>query len=151
MKRTVWVVALIVVIGLVAGLAWLNRRESAPGQLVAYGNVDLRQVQLSFNNSERIAAVLVEEGDRVRKDQLVARLDTRRLEPQVGLNDKSYNGSVVAAVPKRSPRRGPTSSRSRLMPLTHASSTSASRAQPKCRLDGQCGSRMSIMPRRLCK
>ena len=32
MKRAVWVVALIVVIGLVAGLAWwwLNRRESAP-------------------------------------------------------------------------------------------------------------------------
>jgi HlyD family secretion protein len=83
MKRTVWIAALIVVIGLVAGLAWLNRRESAPGELVAYGNVDLRQVQLSFNNSERIAAVLVQEGDRVRKDQLVARLDTRRLEPQV--------------------------------------------------------------------
>ena len=48
-----------------------------------YGNVDLRQVQLSFNNSERIAAVLVQEGDRVRQGQLVARLDTRRLEPQV--------------------------------------------------------------------
>jgi len=40
-------------------------------------------VQLSFNNSERIAAVLVQEGDRVRQGQLVARLDTRRLEPQV--------------------------------------------------------------------
>ena len=84
MKRTVWVLALVVVAGLVAVLAWwLNRRESVPGELVAYGNVDLRQVQLSFNNSERIAAVLVQEGDRVRKGQLVARLDTRRLEPQV--------------------------------------------------------------------
>jgi HlyD family secretion protein len=50
---------------------------------VLHGNVDLRQVQLSFNNSERIAAVLVQEGDRVRKGQLVARLDTSRLEPQV--------------------------------------------------------------------
>ena len=80
----VWIGALVVVIALIAGVVWwLNRRESAPGELVAYGNVDLRQVQLSFNNSERIAAVLVQEGDRVRKGQLVARLDTRRLEPQV--------------------------------------------------------------------
>ena len=36
MKRTVWVVALVVVVGLVAVLAWwLNRRESVPGELVA--------------------------------------------------------------------------------------------------------------------
>jgi HlyD family secretion protein len=84
-RRAVWVVALIVVIGLVAGSVWwwMNRRESAPGELVVYGNVDLRQVQLSFNNSERIAAVLVQEGDRVRQGQLVAQLDTRRLEPQL--------------------------------------------------------------------
>ena len=84
MRRMVWIGALVVVIALIAGVVWwLSRRESAPGELVAYGNVDLRQVQLSFNNSERIAAVLVQEGDRVRKGQLVARLDTRRLEPQV--------------------------------------------------------------------
>jgi HlyD family secretion protein len=50
---------------------------------VLYGNVDLRQVQLAFNNSERIVAVLVQEGDRVRRGQVVARLDTSRLEPQV--------------------------------------------------------------------
>jgi HlyD family secretion protein len=50
---------------------------------VLHGNVDLRQVQLSFNDSERIAAVLVQEGDRVRQGQLLARLDTRRIEPQV--------------------------------------------------------------------
>jgi HlyD family secretion protein len=50
---------------------------------VLYGNVDLRQVELAFNNNERIAAVLVQEGDRVKRGQLLARLDTRRLEPQV--------------------------------------------------------------------
>jgi HlyD family secretion protein len=83
-KRAILLVAALVVIGLVAGLAWwLNRRDSAPREIVLYGNVDLRQVQLSFNNSERIAAVLVQEGERVRKGQVLARLDTRRLEPQV--------------------------------------------------------------------
>jgi HlyD family secretion protein len=84
MRRAVRVSALIVVIGLLAGLVWwLTGRNNAPRELVLYGNVDLRQVQLSFNNSERIAAVLVQEGDRVRQGQLLARLDTSRLEPQV--------------------------------------------------------------------
>jgi len=83
-RRTILILLLILVIGAVAGLAWwLTQRENSARQLVVYGNVDLRQVQLSFNNSERIAAVLVQEGDRVRQGQLVARLDTRRLEPQV--------------------------------------------------------------------
>jgi HlyD family secretion protein len=83
-RRTILILLLILVIGTVAGLAWwLTQRENSARQLVVYGNVDLRQVQLSFNNSERIAAVLVQEGDRVRQGQLVARLDTRRLEPQV--------------------------------------------------------------------
>src|SRR5207244_10697719 len=51
--------------------------------LMLHGNMDLRQVQLSFNNSERVARVLVQEGDRVRQGQGVARLDTSRLGPQV--------------------------------------------------------------------
>jgi HlyD family secretion protein len=84
MKRVILVLTALVVIGLVAGWAWwLNRRDSGAREIVLYGNVDLRQVQLSFNNSERIAAVLVQEGERVRKGQVMARLDTRRLEPQV--------------------------------------------------------------------
>jgi len=84
MRRTILIVLLILIGAATVGLTWwLTRRENNSRELVLYGNVDLRQVQLSFNNSERIAAVLVQEGDRVRKDQLVARLDTRRLEPQV--------------------------------------------------------------------
>src|SRR5262247_2080234 len=84
MRRTILIVLLILIGAATVGLTWwLTRRENNSRELVLYGNVDLRQVQLSFNNSERIAAVLVQEGDRVRKGQLVARLDTSRLEPQV--------------------------------------------------------------------
>ena len=56
-------------------------------QLELHGNVDLRQVNLPFNNNERIAAELVQEGDRVHKGQVLARLDTSRLEPQVAQNE----------------------------------------------------------------
>jgi HlyD family secretion protein len=48
-----------------------------------YGNVDLRQVDLAFNNSERISEVLVQEGDKVVRGQPLARLDTSRLKPQL--------------------------------------------------------------------
>ncbi len=48
-----------------------------------YGNVEMRQVALAFNGSERIAEVLVEEGSLVHKGQVLARLDTSRLAPQV--------------------------------------------------------------------
>ncbi|HEY3919529.1 MAG TPA: HlyD family efflux transporter periplasmic adaptor subunit [Stellaceae bacterium] len=83
MRRNILIVAL-VAIGVAAGLAyWLAARPGAPKSLVVYGNVDLRQVDLPFNGTERIAAVLVQEGDRVHQGEALARLDTRRLQPQV--------------------------------------------------------------------
>lgn len=66
-----------------AGLWWWLARPPASTQLTLYGNVDLREIDLSFNDSERIAAVLAQEGDRVRRGQVLARLDTSRLEPLV--------------------------------------------------------------------
>jgi membrane fusion protein PltH len=78
-------VVLIVLLGCAAGgyYWWRNYHAIESRELVLYGNIDLRQVQLSFNNSDRIAVVLAQEGDRVQKGQLLARLDTSRLEPQL--------------------------------------------------------------------
>jgi HlyD family secretion protein len=64
-------------------LWWMLGRHRERTELALYGNVDLRQVELPFNDSERIVAVLVQEGDRVRQGQLLARLDTARLAPQL--------------------------------------------------------------------
>jgi HlyD family secretion protein len=61
---------------------WFTRPAPQPQALVLYGNVDLRQVDLAFNGNERIAAVLVQEGDHVHKGEALARLDTSRLQPQ---------------------------------------------------------------------
>jgi HlyD family secretion protein len=83
MKRIMLIALLLVAAGAAGWLWWLNHEETAGRELMLHGNMDLRQVQLSFNNSERIAAVLVQEGDRVRQGQVVARLDTSRLGPQV--------------------------------------------------------------------
>ena len=84
MKRTIWIAAVVVVTLVAAGVIWWSaHRNDEAKELVLYGNVDLRQVDVAFNHSERIAAILVQEGDRVRKGQLLARLDTARLEPQL--------------------------------------------------------------------
>ena len=84
MKRRMLLVLLLAVAGAVAGVAWwLTHRNTIAAELTLYGNVDLRQVALPFNNSERIADVLVQEGDRVWRGQVLARLDTSRLQPQV--------------------------------------------------------------------
>jgi len=61
---------------------WPNR-EHDRSVLRLYGNIDLRQVSLAFNNSERIIEVLAQEGDRVQQGQVLARLDTSRLSPRV--------------------------------------------------------------------
>ena len=85
MRRILFILALLAVAGgAAAGWRWwITREASAPRELTLYGNVDLRQVDLAFNNSERIAKLLVQEGDRVHPGQLVAQLDTSRLEPMV--------------------------------------------------------------------
>jgi len=84
--RRLLIAALLLVCAIGAGALWLSRRgHEAPGTLTLYGNVDLRQVSLAFNESERIAEILVEEGDRVRKGEVLARLDTSRITPQVNV------------------------------------------------------------------
>ncbi len=83
--QRVRIVILVLLVGGVASALWFWRHREpgvAQDRLLLYGNVDIRQVQLAFNGNERIAALLVEEGDRVKAGQLLARLDTQRLEPK---------------------------------------------------------------------
>lgn len=60
----------------------LQEPEDA-NELTLYGNVDLREVNLAFKDSERIDTVLVEEGDAVRTGQVLATLDRERLEENI--------------------------------------------------------------------
>jgi HlyD family secretion protein len=85
MKRIRLVLVLVVLGGIAVGLwLWHSRTQAtASDQLKLFGNVDIRQVQLAFNGNERIAAVLAQEGDRVKAGQPLAELDTQRLEAKV--------------------------------------------------------------------
>jgi HlyD family secretion protein len=74
---------LIILVAAGAGAWWYLHRPAAEGDLTLYGNVDFRQASVPFNGNERIAEILVEEGALVEQGQLLARLDTSRLLPQL--------------------------------------------------------------------
>jgi HlyD family secretion protein len=84
MTKQRWAILAAVAVLCVAAAAgwWLFHHKRPSTALTLFGNVDLRQVELAFNDSDRIAAVLVQEGDRLRPGEVVARLDVDRLRPE---------------------------------------------------------------------
>jgi HlyD family secretion protein len=84
MRAAIRILVLLVLAAAAVGAWWYyTQRETAPKELALYGNVDLREIDLAFNNNERIAQVLVVEGDRVHRGEVLARVETNRLAPQV--------------------------------------------------------------------
>ncbi|RMG27693.1 MAG: HlyD family efflux transporter periplasmic adaptor subunit [Gammaproteobacteria bacterium] len=76
MKRLLLVVVLLAVAA--GGTLYWRRAHERPAdahRLVLHGNIDLREVRLAFRLVERVREVRVEEGDRVRPGELLARLD----------------------------------------------------------------------------
>nr|WP_321468570.1 HlyD family efflux transporter periplasmic adaptor subunit [uncultured Desulfobulbus sp.] len=72
----------LLVCGVIACSDQDEQRADGPG-LVLYGNVDIREVQMAFQDSGRIAHVLVDEGAMVQSGQVVAELDPVRFQLEV--------------------------------------------------------------------
>ena len=73
--------------GTTTGVWWFTKSGNtrAPSQLTLYGNVDIREVQLAFNTSERITALHANEGQTIRAGDLLGQLDTTGLTAEVAL------------------------------------------------------------------
>jgi HlyD family secretion protein len=97
MNKKMLIGIVIIVLAVAAGgFYWrwtVNNELAQETELVLYGNVDIREVRLAFNGNEHVGEMLVEEGDRVRPGQLLARLHTDRLQAAL---DRA-NAEVVAA------------------------------------------------------
>lgn len=88
-------VKVVVLLGLLAGGGWLARpyweplwqewrgTAAADASLTLYGNVDIRQISLAFAESGRVLEMHVEEGDRVKAGDVLARLDDEALQLQL--------------------------------------------------------------------
>ncbi|WP_416799336.1 secretion protein HlyD [Ciceribacter azotifigens] len=103
MKRTVVVPALLLVLGAgLAGALWtdlparLGWESTTASDLTLYGNVDIRQVQLGFRVSGRIAGMKVEEGDAVHRGQTLATLDAGPYEDSMHAAEAQVAGLKAA-------------------------------------------------------
>jgi HlyD family secretion protein len=91
----------VLVITLGVSVWWFTNQRTTEEQarLVLYGNVDIREVDLAFNNSEHVQQILVQEGERVRKGQLLATL--RRSRKLAELNAAEAKVAAQKAVVER--------------------------------------------------
>lgn len=83
MPKPLRILSVLLLIGGAAAGYWYwssSDQESAQAELTLFGNVDVRQVELAVNGSERLGEVLAEEGDVVEKGQLLAVLELERFQ-----------------------------------------------------------------------
>lgn len=91
MKKVIVMIALLITAAAVLGWRRDNPEDGVSGrQITLYGNVDIRQVRLGFRVGGKIKEVLLDEGDAVRPDTVIARLD-----------DVPYRNALNIAVAQR--------------------------------------------------
>ncbi|MFK5950789.1 MAG: efflux RND transporter periplasmic adaptor subunit [Methylococcales bacterium] len=79
MKFKIIIIVLLIFLG---SLGWYFKQSDSENKdvLQLYGNIDIRQVELSFHDSEHVETMLVKEGERVKKGQLLATQDLLRFQ-----------------------------------------------------------------------
>ena len=83
-KKTIRPLVILLVLAIAVSGWWYSRHQQASDtdRLVLYGNIDIREAYLAFNDSEHIDEILVQEGDHVKKGQLLATLHKARMQAQ---------------------------------------------------------------------
>lgn len=74
-KKAIVIILILIILG--ALVFFLTREKKNPNELTLYGNIEIRQVDMSFQVAGQILEMLKEEGDSVKKDELIAVLDDR--------------------------------------------------------------------------
>ncbi|MBJ8497732.1 HlyD family efflux transporter periplasmic adaptor subunit [Acinetobacter oleivorans] len=82
-KKVIAVVLVVIAVVIIGFWVWkYNNKNQKDNVLTLYGNVDIRQVLLAFEQSGRIEKLLVQEGDKVKAGQVLAALNTNALHIQ---------------------------------------------------------------------
>ena len=76
MKKKI-LIALLLIIAIGAICFFLTNKKENSNELTLYGNIEIRQVDLSFQVGGQIEKMLKEEGDYVKKGELLATLDSK--------------------------------------------------------------------------
>jgi HlyD family secretion protein len=84
-KRALILIAALLILGVAGWFGYQGFYRQADRQLQLYGNVDIRQVNLAFRVSGRVAGMRFEEGDAIKPGELVATLDPGPFQDQVNI------------------------------------------------------------------
>ena len=80
MRKRIFIVVLVLLAALGAYLLFSNRAgKNINDQIIVSGNIELTEVNIAFKTSGRLMERTVDEGDVVKKGQLIARLDRDQL------------------------------------------------------------------------
>lgn len=76
MKKLIPIVIILIIL-ISIGIFFALKNKKNPLELTLYGNIEIRQVDLSFQVSGQVSEMLKEEGDAVEKGELVAVMEDR--------------------------------------------------------------------------
>ena len=85
MKKIISIILILIILASI-GIYFILKNKKNPFELILYGNIEIRQVDLSFQVAGQIEKMLKEEGDTVKKGELVATID-----------NKDYNANLIKA------------------------------------------------------
>lgn len=74
MKKKILVVIILIIAAIFAFIL-INSKKQPQNELELFGNIEIRQVDLGFRIEGKVSKMLAEEGDSVKKGQLLAQLD----------------------------------------------------------------------------
>lgn len=75
--KKVVIPVIILVVAVLAYLGWRSFEQSQQTDLTMYGNVDIRSVNLSFRVNGRLSELNVDEGDKIKANQILGKMDDR--------------------------------------------------------------------------
>ena len=78
-KKKVIIILIVLLLILIFSIFFIINKLNKNKDIVLYGNVDIKQVSLSFNANGRIGKMYVKEGESVKKDQILAEIDPATL------------------------------------------------------------------------
>ena len=80
MKKTLILLAAAAIISAILGYNYFKSKAEYSDELTLYGNIEIRQIDISFLVSGQVTNLLKEEGDHVSKGELIAQLDSKDYE-----------------------------------------------------------------------
>jgi membrane fusion protein YbhG len=82
MKKRIILILFVLAVAVAGTVAFRGINRAAPNMLMVSGNIELEEVNIAFKTAGRLIERTVDEGDPVKKGEIVARLDRDQLEAQ---------------------------------------------------------------------